>query len=58
MGWVLIWLPHWVPTFPVARHTSDQPDASDRQVMKYLTATGFAFDYRADGVLVYRPAGR
>jgi len=24
--------------------------------MTYLQETGFAFDYRADGVLVYRPA--
>jgi hypothetical protein len=55
IGWALIWLPNWVPSFPVRRHKSDQPSAQDQQVMRYLTATGFAFDYRADGVLVYRP---
>ena len=27
-----------------------------RRVIQYLTATGFVFDYRADGVSVYRPA--
>jgi hypothetical protein len=25
-------------------------------VVRYLTETGFRFDYRADGVSVYRPA--
>ena len=27
-------------------------------VRDYLARTGFRFDYRADGVSVYRPAGR
>jgi hypothetical protein len=27
-------------------------------VVRYLTETGFRFDYRADGVSVYRPAGQ
>jgi hypothetical protein len=57
VGWVLIWLPNWVPSFPIIRHKADQPDAADRHVMRYLAETGFKFDYRADGVLVYRPAG-
>jgi hypothetical protein len=56
VGWVLIWLPNWVPSFPIIRHKLDQPDSADRHVMRYLAATGFKFDYRADGVLVYRPA--
>ncbi|HUA40004.1 MAG TPA: hypothetical protein VMA32_00430 [Streptosporangiaceae bacterium] len=56
VGWVLIWLPRWVPRFPLGPPASDQPDAQDRHVISFLTETGFAFDYRADGVLVYRPA--
>lgn len=57
IGWVLIWLPNWVPSFPVARPEPARPDARDREVMRYLAETGFTFDYRADNVLVYRPAG-
>jgi hypothetical protein len=57
VGWVLIWLPNWVPSFPLERIGPDRPDAHDRHVMRYLAATGFRFDYRADNVLVYRPAG-
>jgi len=30
---------------------------SNPLIAKYLTATGFQFDYRADGAAVYRPAG-
>jgi hypothetical protein len=56
IGWVLIWLPRWVPSFPLARPKTDRPTAADEQVMHYLAETGFTFDYRADGVLVYRPA--
>ena len=56
IGWVLIWLPNWVPSLPIIRPKQDQPDGADRHVMRYLVATGFKFDYRADGVLVYRPA--
>ena len=56
IGWVLIWLPNWVPSFPEQRIGPDRPDAQDRHVMRYLAATGFTFDYRADNVLVYRPA--
>ncbi len=47
IGWVLVW-----PT----------PSRSFRRalpvVLRYLEATGFRFDYRADGVSVYRPGGR
>jgi hypothetical protein len=56
VGWVLIWLPNWVPTFPMERIGPAAPDAQDRHVMRYLAATGFKFDYQADDVLVYRPA--
>jgi hypothetical protein len=56
IGWVLIWLPNWVPSFPLERIGPARPDAQDQQVMSYLAATGFRFDYRADNVLVYRPA--
>ena len=44
IGWVLVWENH------TRRHTS--------QVMAFLNATGFQFDYRANGVMVYRPAGQ
>jgi hypothetical protein len=57
IGWVLIWLPSWVPSFPVKRLQPNHPNEADRHVMRYLAATGFRFDYRADSVLVYRPAG-
>ena len=56
IGWVLVWLPDWVPAFPLARPKTDRPTSQDRHVMRYLIATGFRFAYRADGVLVYRPA--
>ncbi len=46
IGWVLVW-----PT-PGRLITRAGPD-----VIRYLTATGFAFAYRADGVSVYRPSG-
>jgi hypothetical protein len=55
IGWVLIWGPRWVPSFPQGRIKTAQQDRLDRRVMRYLAETGFAFDYRADGVLVYRP---
>ena len=58
IGWVLIWLPKWVPAFPPGPPQPDRPDGPDRRVIRYLAATGFAFDYRADSVLVYRPAAR
>lgn len=44
IGWVLVWENH------IRLHT--------RQVMAFLTASGFRFDYRAAGVMVYRPAGQ
>jgi hypothetical protein len=44
IGWVLVW-----PT-PSRRSIRARP-----AVLRYLAATGFHFDYRADGVLVYRP---
>ena len=57
IGWALLWLPRWVPSFPPGRPGPTRPDGRDRHIMRFLTATGFAFDYRADGVLVYRPVG-
>lgn len=56
IGWVLIWLPRWVPSFPLESAQPDRPTGRDRNVMRYLEATGFVFDYRADSVIVYRPA--
>ena len=44
IGWVLVW----------ENHTR----LNNRHVIAFLTATGFRFGYRADGVMVYRPAGR
>ena len=44
IGWVLVWESH------TRLHT--------RQVMAFLNATGFRFDYRAAGVMVYRPGGQ
>jgi hypothetical protein len=45
IGWVLVW-----PT-PGRRVTRARPD-----VIRYLSRAGFVFDYRADGVSVYRPS--
>jgi hypothetical protein len=45
IGWVLVW-----PT-PGRLVTRALPD-----VIRYLSLAGFVFDYRADGVSVYRPS--
>jgi hypothetical protein len=47
IGWVLVW-----PT-PGRQVTGAMPG-----VIRYLTAAGFAFAYRADGISVYRPSDR
>ncbi len=44
IGWVLVW----------ENHTR----ARTRHLIAFLNATGFRFDYRAAGVMVYRPAGQ
>jgi hypothetical protein len=44
IGWVLVWEAH-------TRLTT-------RRITAFLDAAGFRFDYRAAGVMVYRPAGR
>jgi len=44
IGWVLVW------PMPGRRIRRSFP-----VVIRYLRQTGFAFDYRADGVSVYRP---
>jgi hypothetical protein len=56
VGWVLIWGPRWVPSFPQGKINTARQDRLDQRVMRYLAETGFAFDYQADSVLVYRPA--
>ena len=53
VGWVLVWSPRWTPGWPP--ETARAPNLHRRQVLRYLKETGFVFDYRADGVLVYRP---
>ena len=50
-GWVLVWLHRWqqyahMPLPPVYHYPA---------IFRYLTETGFHFDYQADGVAVYRP---
>jgi hypothetical protein len=53
VGWVLVWPPHW----PVAQTPATKPPAlSYRPILRYLAETGFVLDYRADGLMVYRPA--
>ncbi len=53
VGWVLVWPPRWVLAgTPLAK----RPDLPYEAILRYLTETGFVFRYRADGVLVYRPA--
>jgi hypothetical protein len=47
VGWVLVWPPRWV----LGRPPPDRPD-----VQRYLRETGFVLAYRADRVMVYRPA--
>ena len=52
IGWALVWTSRWAgPTTPAAsrRYYAD--------IERYLAETGFRFDYAANGVLVYRPAG-
>jgi hypothetical protein len=44
IGWVLVWKVH------TRRNTGP--------VIAFLNATGFRFDYQADGVMVYRPASQ
>jgi hypothetical protein len=57
IGWVVIWGPTWTPSFPLGHIDAKQRDRQNRRAIQYLDETGFKFDYRADGVLVYRPAG-
>jgi hypothetical protein len=56
IGWVLVWEPSWVPSFPLGRIKTAHVDAQNQRVIRFLAATGFKFDYTADGVQVYRPA--
>jgi hypothetical protein len=57
IGWVVIWGPNWTPSFPLGHIDTKQRDRQNRRAINYLAETGFKFDYQADGVLVYRPAG-
>jgi hypothetical protein len=56
IGWVLVWDPSWVPSFPLGQIKTAHVEAQDQRVIHFLGATGFKFDYAADGVAVYRPA--
>ncbi len=50
VGWVLVWLPR-----SVRAGTGHAQDFHYAAIYRYLNSTGFRFDYRADGVSVYRP---
>ena len=56
VGWILVWLPRWNPRYPLGTTAPEPPDSFDPRVLRYLTETGSVFDYRADGVIVYRPS--
>jgi hypothetical protein len=49
IGWALVWTSRWAG--PARKVASERFYAA---VSKYLTETGFTFDYAANGVLVYR----
>ena len=49
IGWALVWTRRWAG--PVKLTASERFYAD---IKRYLTETGFEFDYAADGVLVYR----
>ena len=53
VGWVLVWPPHW-PVAPTV--ATKHPGPSSKTILRYLADAGFALDYQADGVMVYRPA--
>jgi len=54
VGWLILWPPRWaLAVYPAA----SRPDEHYPQIRRYLAETGFAPDYRADGVTVYRPRG-
>jgi hypothetical protein len=52
VGWVLVWTKKWtlIGATPAERRRLHYPD-----ILRYVTKVGFRLDYRADGVLVYRP---
>jgi hypothetical protein len=56
VGWILVWLPRWSPRYPLGTAAPAPPDSFDPRVLRYLAETGSVFDYRADGVIVYRPS--
>jgi hypothetical protein len=56
VGWILVWLPRWSPRYPLGSAAPLRPDSFEPRVMRYLSQTGSVFDYRADGVIVYRPS--
>jgi hypothetical protein len=55
VGWVLVWLPSLRAAGTSQAQHQPSPLTSDPVVYRYLTHTGFRFDYQADGVAVYRP---
>lgn len=56
VGWILMWLPRWNPRYPLGTAAPAPPDKPDPRILHYLSATGAVLAYRADGVMVYRPA--
>ena len=56
VGWILVWLPRWSPRYPLGTAAPAPVDRFEPLVLRYLAETGSVFDYRADGVIVYRPS--
>jgi uncharacterized membrane protein (Fun14 family) len=56
VGWILVWLPRWSPRYPLGSAAPPPPGGYVPGVLRYLKQTGSVFDYRADGVIVYRPS--
>lgn len=56
VGWILVWLPRWSPRYPLGSAAPAPSYKPYPRVLRYLAETGAVLDYRADGVLVYRPS--
>ncbi len=54
-GWVLVWLHHRSHWLHRGGRTAWVPSRGEDVVFRYLSQTGFHFDFQADGVVVYQP---